>query len=97
MLKVVFTPRAKRELDEILSYIALDNPIAASKLKDELLESCSFLALNPMAGRKRTEFTSKNLRFWSVRKNYIIVYNSDPKTLNIYAVIHAARYIPNLV
>ena len=50
-LKVLLTSRARRELREILGFIAQDNPDAASKLFDQVLKALEHKARYPKSGR----------------------------------------------
>ena len=94
-----FTPQAIEDLFEIWSYIAGDDPEAASRVEEAIHAGCAFLADNPLAGRIREDLTSLPLRFWLVQpyRNYWIVYRPETKPLQVIRIIHAARNIPQIL
>ena len=48
MSRFLFRPQALRDLRELLIYIAKDNPVAAEKMHDCVIETCQILADNPL-------------------------------------------------
>ena len=52
MIRARFSPRAERDLDEICDYIAADNADAAIKVRQTILDTADFLALNSALGRR---------------------------------------------
>ena len=84
---------AKADLKRIWMWIAADNPEAADALDRDIRDACAMLASQPGMGGLRQEWTSRDLRFYVVRKNYWIVYYPSGKPLEILRVIHAARAI----
>ncbi|CAG1022046.1 hypothetical protein MTYM_01449 [Methylococcales bacterium] len=56
MPKFHFTLQAKKDLREIKDYIALDNPIAATRYMGILKEKMQILAEYPGLGIKREEY-----------------------------------------
>jgi len=55
MPRIVRTPRARDDLIEIWSYIALDNPTAADAMLDLIEEKIGMLAENPRLGPARPD------------------------------------------
>lgn len=55
MAKIVWTEPALDQLDEIAEYIALDNPVAASKLVVEVFKKVDRLEQFPSSGREPPE------------------------------------------
>ena len=55
---------AEHDIDEIVSYIAIENPKAAFTLLDEVYDSMDKLAENPAMGYKREYIKDKTVRFW---------------------------------
>ena len=49
--------KAAQDLDEILSYVAKDNPKAALELYKTFLKQFEYLSVFPEVGRLRKEFT----------------------------------------
>lgn len=83
-------PDAARDISEIRDSIAVDNPIAAQKVVEEILHAVRLLAKFPNLGHKRPDLTSSPLRFYTVRK-YVIAYAPDENPLLVVAVLHGSR------
>jgi toxin ParE1/3/4 len=85
-----FHPEAVLDLDEIWEFIAADNLGAADGLIAEILATLDGLASFPKQGHKRSDLTTRPLRFTLVRE-YLIAYAPDEKPLWVVAVIHGRR------
>jgi len=85
---------AKRDLDEIWSYINLDNSQNADNLIKEFLQKFRMLAENPNLGRSRDEIFL-NLRSFP-HKKYLIFYVPTEVGIEIFRVIHSSRKIEDL-
>ena len=83
-------PEAGRDITEIWEYIASDNPQAARRVREDILEAIRKLAPFPHAGHRRTDLTNRPLRFIRVR-DYLIAYAPDEKPLWVIAVMHGHR------
>ncbi|MEG4804236.1 type II toxin-antitoxin system RelE/ParE family toxin [Microcoleus sp. ARI1-B5] len=55
MTRYILAPSAKRELKEIVRYIAQFNPDSARRLKEAIKQQCKLLADFPSMGRSRDE------------------------------------------
>ncbi len=86
-----FSPDAKRDLQEIWTYIAQDNPSAADRLEADIFAACDRLAQNPRLGHKRPDLTKAPVLFLTVRRSYMVVYQSEEKRLVIVRILHGAR------
>jgi toxin ParE1/3/4 len=74
--KVIISARALRDLEEIVRYIAADNPTAAVRFGAMLLAEAEATGRMPQAGRMVPEFKAPEIReriFRSIR----IVYRVD--------------------
>jgi plasmid stabilization system protein ParE len=93
------TPRALNDLSDIWEYIAEDNVSAANRVESAILSACNSLARHPLIGSKRTEITPLPVRFWTITRfpNYIIVYRSETKPLQVVAVLHGKRNLKALL
>jgi toxin ParE1/3/4 len=70
-MSVAFTRRALRDLANIESYIAKDNPRAASRMAVEIVAACDRLELFPERGRPGPRPGTRELTtVWP----YVIVY-----------------------
>ena len=86
----VVLKKAEDDLDEIIDYIASDNPKAALKLYETFLKQFEYLSLFPEVGRLRKEF-SPIVRSLPVG-NYIIFFR-ESSPVEIIRVLHGARDI----
>jgi len=85
------TEPALNDLDEIWSYIAEDNPTAATRLVERILDQAEVLADHPGRGRARDEL-SPGVRSYAMG-NYVIFYRKTLRGIDIIRVLHGARDI----
>lgn len=83
-------PGAALDITEIWEYIAKDNPLAARRVREDILDAIHRLVSFPNQGHRRTDLTARPLRFQTVR-NYLIAYAPDEKPLLVVAVLHGRR------
>ena len=86
----VVLKKAEDDLDEIIDYIAADNPKAALELYKTFLKQFEYLSLFPEVGRLRKEFQPV-VRSLPVGNHVIFFRESSP--LEIIRVLHGARDI----
>jgi toxin ParE1/3/4 len=89
MSRYQITKPAKADLDDILTYIACDNPDAAARISERFTEVFRFLAQMPYAGIRRS-FFPPDVRALTVR-NYIVYYVPLEAHVKIVRVIHGNR------
>ena len=83
---------AEEDFTEIISYIAADNPNAASKLADKIEKNLELLSDNPKLGRIPRDEEIRNLGYrYIVIQNYLIFYTIDERTILIHRILHSAR------
>lgn len=87
-LTVRLTLKAMRELDEILGFIAQDNPDAASKLEERIEHSINRVASFPGSGRKIPEAPERRERELVVPPLIRVFFRVEGDTL---WVLHAMR------
>jgi len=63
-------PGAANDITEIWEYIASDNPLAARRLREDILNAIRKLVLFPYQGHQRPDLTSRPLRFQTVRNSH---------------------------
>ena len=92
-MKVVWTEPADKDREQIVSFIALDNPQAAIEMDSLFTEAGASLGNFAFRGRSGRVANTRELL---VHKNYIIVYCIDKIAEIVYinAVLHAARQYP---
>jgi toxin ParE1/3/4 len=92
-MKVVWTYRARVRLQQILEYIAEDQPINAERWIDQLIERGDSLATQPDRGRAVPEFQDVNIR--EVREGaYRIIYRRRQGRIDILTVRHSSQLLP---
>ena len=94
MKRYILTPEAARDLDEITSYVATDNPRAADRFAIKLSEVCDLHAAHPQIGEKADEYAPA-LRLFSVW-NYAVFYRPNDDGIELIRIIHGARDIPQI-
>ncbi|UIE39539.1 type II toxin-antitoxin system RelE/ParE family toxin [Leptodesmis sichuanensis] len=89
---VILSPKAVGDLEAIVRYIALNNPEAARKIGQALLNETRELAQFPFRGQMVPEFNSPNIR-QLILKPYRIVYRveEDKKRISIARFWHSAQ------
>lgn len=88
-MRIRYLQSAARDLNELITYVARDNPLAASSLERECRVFLELLADFPHAGR-RSGFSG--VRYSPVpRLPYVIYYRLLPGELRILRIRHARR------
>ena len=90
------SPAAEQDIDEVITYLAQENPFAAHSFLDALYVTLERLADNPEMGHLREDLTDKPVKFWPFKWHYLIIYKpTDP--LEIVRVLSGFRDIINLI
>ena len=86
MHKIIYTKRAKVELENLYNYIYfnLANPIAAIRFKANIIKPISNLEYFPYMGKKILNSKFRYLIF----KNYLIFYSVNNQNVEIQRIIH---------
>jgi addiction module RelE/StbE family toxin len=92
MDELAWTEAAAQDLDDIGSYIALDNPHAADKIVRRIIETVSALAYHPKLGRVGRDPTTRELVINGTP--YIAVYRLRER-VEIITIFHGARKWPD--
>ncbi|MGD9616388.1 MAG: type II toxin-antitoxin system RelE/ParE family toxin [Alphaproteobacteria bacterium] len=93
MARLVFSPRAEADLEEIGDYIARDNPARALTFLDELREHCSAIVNAPRMYALRAELGT-GIRI-AVHGRYLILFRADDETGRIERIVHGVRHRPS--
>jgi plasmid stabilization system protein ParE len=91
----VLHPDAYTDLDEIWEFIATDSIQSADNFREEIFETFQNVVPFPHQGHRRSDLTSRPLRFTSLR-DYLIAYTSEERPLVVIAVLHGSRD-PNII
>ncbi len=78
-------PEAYTDLKEIGEYVGDDSLDAAKLVVTKIFDAIQALVPFPNRGHRRTDLTSRPLRFWRVY-NYLIAYAPDERPLWVVAV-----------
>lgn len=93
-MRLLRTPAAERDLIDIWTYIATDNPGAADRLLDAIGDRIGQLLDQPRMGRLRPDIAA-DARFLPIG-NYVVLYRLDGQTVEIVRVVHGARDVTSL-
>lgn len=95
MFKIIYTQRAKIELQNAYNYIFfnLANPIAANKFKSRIIKSISNLEYFPYMGKK---ISNSNVRYIYF-KNYLIIYLVKNQNVEIHRIFHKRQNFKNVI
>ena len=94
-MTVVWSPRAIKHLAHLREYIADDNPNAANRIADALLEAVERLAQLPNLGRPGRVAGTRELVVPGTP--YIIPYRLRGDRLEVVAVFHTRQKLPKLL
>jgi plasmid stabilization system protein ParE len=83
-------PGAAQDITDIWEFIAEDNPLAARRVREDILDAIRKLLTFPRQGHKRPDLTLRPLRFQTIR-DYLVAYAPDEKPLVVIAVLHGCR------
>jgi toxin ParE1/3/4 len=97
MRRIIITPKASEDIDNLFAYIAQDNYDAALKFFDAARLTFSQLAKTPGIGSLCESINSSliDIRKWSVKgfERYLIFYRYFDEYIEVVRVIHFARDI----
>ncbi len=100
-MRLITSGRAKRDIEDIARYIALDSPQSAEDFRKAFDNACELLLHTPEMGSHRGFYNPAldDLRMMRLHhfKNYLIFYR-PPRgdKLEIIRVVHGARDLPTL-
>lgn len=92
MVQVVWTARARADLDAIYEYVARDSAQIARVFTERLLAAARQLRDFPLSGRIVPEKRRGDIREVLVR-NYRIIYRASNELVEILTVHHGARQL----
>lgn len=87
-LELEITSKAYNDIEIIADFIAKDNKSAANRMVKLFYKTFEMFLTHPNIGKTRKDFTYLDVKFYVVRKNYLIVYRIiDNKKLRILRVL----------
>ncbi len=93
-MKIHWTENALTHLVNIFEYIAADSSIYAKMMVDKITRRSEQIAEHPLSGRKVPEYDAEDVREL-IEKPYRIIYRVKPEQVDVLAVIHSARLLPD--
>ncbi len=93
-MKVYWTQNAIEHMVNIYEYIALNSPTYAKRMADKITRRSEQIADHPFSGRKVPEYDAEDIREL-IEKPYRIIYRIKPDQIDVVAVIHGARLLPD--
>ncbi|MBL7995622.1 type II toxin-antitoxin system RelE/ParE family toxin [bacterium] len=83
---------AEEDLNEIILFIAQDNPPAAENMATNIEKNIQMLASHPLLGKvpNESELAGAGYRYLIV-DNYLIFYTIEEETIFVHRIIHGAR------
>jgi toxin ParE1/3/4 len=93
-MRVHWTENAIRHLVTIYEYIALNSPTYGKRMVDRITRRSEQIAIHPLSGRKVLEYEAEDIREL-IEKPYRIIYRIKPDQIDVLAVIHGARLLPD--
>ncbi|GFE70976.1 type II toxin-antitoxin system RelE/ParE family toxin [Chroococcus sp. FPU101] len=100
-LRILITPKASQDLDDLFYYIAQNNPDAALRFFDATRKTITKLAQIPSMGSLYSVRNSRleGLRKWSIKgfENYLIFYLTSEDLLIVVRIIHSSRDLPTIL
>lgn len=101
MIKILYSPKSRKDLDRIFDYIHddLNNPIAAEKIVKGILNKISELKEYPQLGSIWYLENNINSGFRFLKyDNYIIFYQITKETILIVRILHRLQnYVKQLL
>lgn len=92
-MNVHWTDNAIEHLANIYEYIALNSPTYAKGMVDKITRRSSQIADSPFSGRMVPEYQSHDIREL-IENSYRIIYRIKQDQIDVLAVIHGARLMP---
>ncbi len=95
-MKVYWTDNSIGHLLGIYEYIARNSPVYAKRVVDRITRRSEQIAEFPLSGRKVPEYKAEDIRE-IIEKPYRIIYRIKSDQINILAVIHGAKLLPEKI
>jgi len=92
--KIIWSPRAASNLEDICEYIARDSKYYAALFAKRIIAIVKNIPEFPNSGRIVPEYNNENLRE-KIYKNYRIIYRVKHDFIEIVAICHSAKSLDN--
>ena len=95
-LNCFLSPMAEADMEDVIIFIAQHNAKAAHDFVDSLYSTFDRLAEYPEMGHLRQDLTELDVRFWTFKWHYLIIYK-PAVPIEIVRVLSGYRDIVNLL
>ena len=92
MVKLIWSPRAIKDLEGICEYIGKDSEYYAKFFAQKIVAMIEKIPEFPEIGRIVPEYNQSNLRE-RILRNYRIVYRLKPELVEIVTIFHGAKLL----
>ena len=92
-MKIIWSPLALHRLEEIFDFICEDNPGAARKLIESIVNKIEHLSKYPERGRKVPEVNRVEIRE-VFEGAYRVIYRIDKKRISILTIRNFKQILP---
>ena len=92
-MQVIWLKTALKNLDEIATHIAEENPLAASQVVETIETQVNQLMLQPSMGRSGRVVGTRELVISDT--HYLVPYRIRNKQVEILRVFHTSRQLPS--
>ena len=92
-MPIQWTQRARRQFLTIIDAVLEENPAAAERVYDAIMDSVSRLVTFPEMGRRGRVLGTRELVIAS--QPYLVAYRIRGQTIHILAVLHGAQKWPD--
>ena len=97
MNRFVLTEPAKRDLDQIKSFLLEKaGPTITRRVLKDIRAALKLLGKEPGAGHIREDLTGRPVKFWPVY-SYMIVYDPETSPIQILRILHGMRDIEEIL
>jgi toxin ParE1/3/4 len=93
-MKVHWTQNAIEHLTNIYEYIALNSATYARQMVDRITRRSGQIGDQPLSGRMVPEYHAEDIREM-IENPYRIIYRIKQDRVDVLAVIHGARLLPD--
>lgn len=95
MAKLIWSPKAASDLEEICRFIERDSPHYARLFAQRVIALVESIPEFPKSGRIVPEYQQDDIRE-KIFQNYRIVYRIKPDAIEIVAITHGAKLLPKV-
>lgn len=90
-MQLIWLPKARADLKNILDYISERNAFAADRLNGTIERAAEMLTSHPFMGRRGRVPATREM---VAHPNYILIYRVDDDGITILSVLHARQNYP---